>query len=118
MGVVSFSSSAKTEIQFSAAQNVKEIKASILNITYYAASTRIDLGLRECREELFTAGGGMRSNVPQVLLVITDGRSSGKAMHEFLCSYFFHNLTFLYGFTRIIVVKLMPALYRQSNTMR
>ena len=84
MGVVSFSSSAKTEILFSAEQSVKAIKASILNITYYAGSTRIDLGLRDCREKLFTAGGGMRSNVPQVLLVITDGRSTGTATHEFL----------------------------------
>ena len=86
VGVVSFSSSAKTEIMFSAKQNVKAIKASILNITYYAGSTRIDLGLEECRTKLFTAGGGMRSNVPQVLLVITDGRSTGQSMHEFLCS--------------------------------
>lgn len=86
MSVVSFSSRANTEILFSVEQNVKAIKASILNITYYAASTRIDLGLQECRKELFTAGGGMRSNVPQVLLVITDGKSTGKAMHEFLCS--------------------------------
>ena len=84
MGVVSFSSNAKTEILFSAEQSVKAIKASILNITYYAGSTRIDLGLQECRKKLFTAGGGMRSNVPQVLLVITDGRSTGTATHEFL----------------------------------
>ncbi|CAH3041470.1 unnamed protein product [Porites lobata] len=77
VGVVSFSSSAKTEIMFSAKQNVKAIKASILNITYYAGSTQIDLGLEECRTKLFAAGGGMRSNVPQVLLVITDGRSTG-----------------------------------------
>lgn len=83
VGVVSFSSSAKTEILFSAEQNVKAIKASILNITYYTGSTRIDLGLQKCRKELFTAGGGMRSNVPQVLLVITDGKSTGKSMHEF-----------------------------------
>lgn len=86
VGVVSFSSSAKTEIMFSAKQNVKAIKASILNITYYAGRTRIDLGLEECRTKLFTADGGMRSNVPQVLLVITDGRSTGQSMHEFLCT--------------------------------
>lgn len=84
MGVVSFSTRAETEILFSAEQNVKVIKASILNITYYTGSTRIDLGLQECRNKLFAAGGGMRSNVPQVLLVITDGRSTGTAMHEFL----------------------------------
>ena len=84
MGVVSFSSNAKTEILFSAEQSVKAIKASILNITYYTGSTRIDLGLQECRKKLFTAAGGMRSNVPQVLLVITDGRSTGTATHEFL----------------------------------
>ena len=75
MGVVSFSSSAKTEIPFTAQQNMDEIRKSVLKIPYYSRSTRIDLALKKSHQELFSVKRGMRSNVPHVLLAITDGIS-------------------------------------------
>lgn len=35
----------------------------------------MDLGLEKTRKELFSKQGGMRRNVPDVLLAITDGKS-------------------------------------------
>ncbi|XP_078379291.1 matrilin-1-like isoform X2 [Oculina patagonica] len=75
VGVVSFSSSAKTEISFISPQNVDAIKSSVLKMIYRGGSTRMDLGLNKTHVELFSARGQMRANVPHVLLAITDGRS-------------------------------------------
>ena len=75
MGVVSFSTQAHTEISFTSKQTVDAIKSSVLNISYHGGSTRIGLGLKKTREELFSAQGGMRTNMARVLLVITDGKS-------------------------------------------
>ena len=43
----------------------------------------MDLGLNKTHVELFSEQGGMRTNVPHVLLAITDGRSdSGEKQFE------------------------------------
>lgn len=75
VGVVSFSSSAKTEIPFTSPQNVDTIKSSVWKMNYRGGSTRLDLGLNKTHVELFSARGEMRTNVPDVLLAITDGKS-------------------------------------------
>lgn len=75
VGVVSFSSSAKTEIPFTSPQNVDKIKSSVWKIYYRSGSTRLDLGLNKTREEFVSARGEMRTNMPDVLLAITDGQS-------------------------------------------
>lgn len=75
MGVVKFSNQAQTEIRFTSKQTVDAIKSSVLNITYQSGATHTDLGLKKVHIDLFSAQGGMRTNVPHVLLVITDGKS-------------------------------------------
>ena len=81
VGVVSFSSSAQTEISFKDQQNVDEIKASVSAIKYHTGGTRIDLGLNKSHTELFSAEHGRRANVPHILLAITDGKSAkGKVL--------------------------------------
>lgn len=75
VGVVSFSTQAQTEIRFTSKQTVDTIKPSVLNITYQSGATRTHLGLNKVHIDLFSAQGGMRTNVPHVLLVITDGKS-------------------------------------------
>lgn len=76
VGVVSFSDQAQTEIRFTSKQTVDAIKSSVLNISYQSGATHTDLGLNKVHTDLFSAQGGMRTNVPHVLLVITDGKSS------------------------------------------
>ena len=75
MGVVSFSTAARTEIRFTSKQTLDVIKSSVHKIQYHGRSTRMDLGLNKTHTELFSAQGGMRMNVPHVLLAITDGKS-------------------------------------------
>ena len=43
---------------------------------YDGGSTRMDLGLKETREVLFSKQGERRKNMPDVLLAITDGKSN------------------------------------------
>lgn len=76
VGVVSFSSSARTEISFTSRQNVEIIKSIVRKMDYDGGSTRMDLGLKETREVLFSKQGEMRKNMPDVLLAITDGKSN------------------------------------------
>ena len=76
VGVVSFSSSARTEIPFTSQQNIEMIKSSVGKIKYdHGSSTRMDLGLQRTREE-FSKQSEMRANMPDVLLTITDGKSN------------------------------------------
>lgn len=83
MGVVSFSTQAQTEIRFTSKQTVDAIKPSVLNITYQSGATRTHLGLNKVHIDLFSAQGGMRTNVPHILLVITDGQSnSGEKINK------------------------------------
>ena len=44
-------------------------------MNYRGGSTGLDLGLNKTHVELFSTRGEMRTNVPDVLLAITDGRS-------------------------------------------
>lgn len=76
VGVVSFSTQAQTEIRFTSKQTADAIKPSVLNITYQNDLTYIDRGLNKTHMDLFSAQGGMRTNVPHILLVITDGESN------------------------------------------
>lgn len=83
MGVVSFSTQAQTEIRFTSKQTADAIKPSVLNITYQGRGTYIDLGLNKTHMDLFSTQGGMRTNVPHILLVITDGESnSGEKINK------------------------------------
>lgn len=75
IGVVSFSSKARTEISFKSPQNMDAIKSSVWKMSYHGSTTRMDLGLNKTHVDLFSARGKMRANVPHVLLAITDGRS-------------------------------------------
>lgn len=44
-------------------------------MSYHGMTTRMDLGLNKTHVKLFSTKGGMRRNVPHVLLAITDGKS-------------------------------------------
>lgn len=45
--------------------------------------TRIDKAEKIARDELFTPGGGDRPNVPNLLIIFTDGRSTGEDKSDF-----------------------------------
>lgn len=61
------------------AQNETLLAAAIIHVTYNPGGTRTDKALEMALSKLFTCDGGERSNVPHVLIVITDGKTSKRS---------------------------------------
>ena len=61
------------------AQNAAALKKAIKNLKYEPGGTRTDRGMNLASKEMFQLGHGERSNVPHVLLVITDGKTSPRS---------------------------------------
>jgi len=61
------------------AQNAAALKKAIKNLKYEPGGTRTDRGMNLASKEMFQLGHGERLNVPHVLLVITDGKTSPRS---------------------------------------
>ena len=58
------------------AQNAANLKEGIMGIKYQPGGTRTDKAMESASENIFKTQHGERSNVPHVLLVITDGKTN------------------------------------------
>ncbi|XP_071179460.1 collagen alpha-6(VI) chain-like isoform X1 [Mytilus edulis] len=71
---VSFSSRLFPEFGFSDSQSKKSVLAAVNNITYVAGdATRMYLGLEYAHDTIYAPGNGERSNVSNVVVILTDG---------------------------------------------
>jgi Mg-chelatase subunit ChlD len=77
VGALSYSSSTELELSLDNSLNAEQVKAKISSIRYTKGGTRTDLALAEAREELLKH---QRKDTPNVIVVITDGRSNKKAL--------------------------------------
>ncbi|XP_062394257.1 collagen alpha-6(VI) chain-like isoform X2 [Sardina pilchardus] len=77
IGLVQYSNSPKTEFLLNTHQHKQEILAYIKRLPYKGGGTMTGLGLDFILKEQFTeqAGSRARQGVPQIAVVITDGRS-------------------------------------------
>ncbi|XP_041962562.1 collagen alpha-6(VI) chain-like isoform X1 [Alosa sapidissima] len=77
IGLVQYSTFPQTEFLLNTYQHKQEIIASIKKLPYKGGSTMTGLGLDFILKEQFTeqAGSRARQGVPQIAVVITDGRS-------------------------------------------
>uniref|UniRef100_A0A8C4TMZ7 VWFA domain-containing protein n=1 Tax=Erpetoichthys calabaricus TaxID=27687 RepID=A0A8C4TMZ7_ERPCA len=75
--LVQYSGSPKTEFQLSTYSSVQDVLFHIWSMPYLGGGTRTGLGLEYLIEQHLTAAAGSRANegVPQVVVVLTDGRS-------------------------------------------
>lgn len=48
----------------------------MFNISNFKGGTRTDLAIEKAEQEFFCDHCGIRKNVPKILIVLTDGRSS------------------------------------------
>ena len=76
VGVVTFASAANNEFTLNAFQNRDETINAINSIEYIFGGTRTDLALKYATENSFTVASGDRPEVPNILIVITDGKSN------------------------------------------
>ena len=77
-GAIVYSSTAELQFNFSNANyyNSVRLQEAIRKLDWLGEGTRTDLALELANTELFSPKGGDRPNKPNVLIVITDGRTN------------------------------------------
>ena len=76
-GAIVYSSTAKLQFNFANANyyNNERLQEAITNFHWLGSGTRTDLALELANTDLFSSKGGDRPSKPNVLFVITDGRT-------------------------------------------
>ncbi|XP_053193439.1 collagen alpha-1(XII) chain [Scomber japonicus] len=72
---VQYSDDAKIEFNLKAYQDKGIAMAALHHIHYRGGNTKTGVALKHTYEKAFSAGNGMRRNVPKVVVTVTDGRS-------------------------------------------
>ncbi|XP_078377620.1 SCO-spondin-like [Oculina patagonica] len=76
VGVVTYNRDAKLWISFGQHDNNEDFKKAVDDIPYWGGSTRIDNGLDMAAVELFSTLKGDRAKLPNVLILLTDGKQN------------------------------------------
>ena len=76
VGVVTYNQDAKLWISFGQYNNNDDFKKAVDQIPYWGGSTRIDNGLQMASVELFGTIKGERAKLPNVLILLTDGKQN------------------------------------------
>ena len=71
--VIVYSSSANVAISLTQYTSYSKFNYAVQRIPYTRGLTRIDLALQVAAEQVFSDDGGVRSNVPKILVLMTDG---------------------------------------------
>ncbi|XP_068607999.1 collagen alpha-1(XII) chain [Brachionichthys hirsutus] len=72
---VQYSDDAKTEFKLNTYHDKGIVLSALQTVRYRGGNTKTGVALKHVYEKVFTSDGGMRKNVPKVLVVVTDGRS-------------------------------------------
>ena len=75
VGVVKFSTDATVEINLKDSFNKKEITEKVRSVAHDGGVTRIDLGIKQAMEKVFTSAGGQREDTAKVSSPISTWRS-------------------------------------------
>lgn len=71
--VIVYSSRARVLIPLWRHHNYVQFSTAVRRIPYFRGGTRIDLALQLANNRVFTANRGVRSQVPKILILMTDG---------------------------------------------
>jgi len=82
VGLVKFSTNVGTSINLNVHSSVVSLQSAILALSYDGGSTDTAAGLQYVRTTMLTSAAGDRSNVSNVVIVLTDGRSNDEAATE------------------------------------
>ena len=81
-GVVTFSYKAEHSIKMNDHTDIDSFSAAVDAIPLMNKTTRIDLALRLAQKELFAPENGGRPNLPEILILLTDGTQTRKGNYE------------------------------------
>jgi len=76
VGLVTFSDGVGTTINLNAHSSVASFQSAISSLTYPGGSTNTAAALAHVRTRMLTSAAGDRSNVSNVVVVLTDGGSN------------------------------------------
>jgi len=79
VGLVTYSTNIGTTINLNAHTSVASIQSAISSLSYSGGGTNTAAALAYVRTTMLTSAAGDRSNVPNVVVVLTDGRSRSRS---------------------------------------
>jgi len=79
VGLVTYSSGIGAGFNLSEHSSVASVQAAISSLTYSPGGTNTAAALAHARSTMLTSAAGDRSNVPNVVVVLTDGGSNSRA---------------------------------------
>uniref|UniRef100_A0A3Q2CA21 Collagen type XIV alpha 1 chain n=1 Tax=Cyprinodon variegatus TaxID=28743 RepID=A0A3Q2CA21_CYPVA len=75
VAIAQFSDDARTEFKLNSYSDKERLLDAINRISYKGGNTKTGRAIQHVKENIFTAEGGVRRGIPNVLVVLTDGRS-------------------------------------------
>ncbi|XP_039977374.1 collagen alpha-1(XIV) chain-like isoform X2 [Xiphias gladius] len=75
VAMAQFSDDARTEFKLNSYSDKEQLLDAINRISYKGGNTKTGRAIQHVKENIFTVEGGVRRGVPNVLVVLTDGRS-------------------------------------------
>lgn len=77
-GIITYSTNSRLEFDFANAKyhDIVELKKRVMEISYPGSWTRTDKALEMAATKLFTVAGGDRNDKPNILIVLTDGKTN------------------------------------------
>ncbi|XP_069566385.1 collagen alpha-1(XIV) chain-like isoform X1 [Brachyistius frenatus] len=75
VAIAQFSDDARTEFKLNSYDDKERLLDAINKIAYKGGNTKTGRAIQHVKENIFTAEGGVRRGIPNVLVVLTDGRS-------------------------------------------
>jgi len=75
VGLVTYYTEVGTGFNLSDHSSVSSVQAAIMSLSYQGGGTNTAVALRHVRTRMLTSAAGDRPNVPNVVVVLTDGQS-------------------------------------------
>ncbi|XP_072906324.1 collagen alpha-1(XIV) chain isoform X2 [Hemitrygon akajei] len=75
VAIVQFSDDPRTEFQLNSYNDKERLLQAIQRIRYKGGNTKTGKAIKHARDSVFTVEAGLQRGIPNVLVVITDGRS-------------------------------------------
>ena len=76
LGIVTFSSNAQVRVRFGDNLDLRSFQDTADKLPFADGGTRFDKAFKVAANNLFTPSGGVRVDLPKVLIILTDGKQS------------------------------------------
>lgn len=76
LGLISFSTDAHIRVKFGDNLDLRGFQDAVDKIPFAAGGTRFDKAFGEAANGLFSPNGGVRPDLPKVMIILTDGKQS------------------------------------------